>query len=120
MCRAVRHDARKFFASGASAQAVLQRIFVSFTQELHSSLTKLDFFPSQELSENLAMQTKKIKKIKENLALLIARAREGRKLVQALARSALQIREYRERWYRYLSSGAGQSLAMKLETSLVI
>merc|ERR1711904_508160 len=58
---------------------------------------------------------KENKEDKEHLALLIARAREGRKLVQALARSALQIREYRERWYRYLSSGAGQSLAMKLE-----
>ena len=55
----------------------------------------------------------------ENLALLVARVREDRKFVNALARFALQIREYRERWFRHLSSEAGKrSLAIKLESYL--
>ena len=52
----------------------------------------------------------------ENLALLIARVREDQRLVNALARFALQVREHREKWFWQLSSeGMKQSLARKLE-----
>ena len=52
----------------------------------------------------------------ENLALLVARAREDRMLVNALMSFALQISEIRERWFRYLSSEVGKkSLAAKLK-----
>ena len=52
----------------------------------------------------------------ENLALLIARVREDQRLVNALARFALQVREHREKWFWQLSSEAmKQSLARKLE-----
>ena len=53
----------------------------------------------------------------ENLALLVARVREDKKLVNALARFALQVQEYRHSWFRQLSSEAKQqSLATTLET----
>ena len=42
----------------------------------------------------------------ENLALLVARVREDRKLVNALARFALQVQECRQDWFRQLSSEA--------------
>ena len=52
----------------------------------------------------------------ENLALLIARVREDHRLLNALARFALQVREHREKWFWQLSSEAmKQSLARKLE-----
>ena len=52
----------------------------------------------------------------ENLALLIARVREDQRLVNALARFALQVREHREKWFWQLSSEAmKQSLARKLD-----
>ena len=52
----------------------------------------------------------------ESLALLIARVREDRRSVNALARFALQVREHREKWFWQLSSEAmKQSLARKLE-----
>ena len=52
----------------------------------------------------------------ENLALLIARVREDRRLLNALARFALQVREHREKWFWQLSSEAmKQRLARKLE-----
>ena len=53
----------------------------------------------------------------ENLALLVARVREDKKLVNALARFALQVQEHRNHWFRQLSSEAmKQSLATKLDT----
>jgi hypothetical protein len=42
----------------------------------------------------------------ENLALLIDRVREDKRLVNALPRFALQVREYREKWFCQLSSEA--------------
>ena len=52
----------------------------------------------------------------ENLALLIARVREDQRVVNALARFALQVREHREKWLWQLSSEAKkQRLARKLE-----
>ena len=53
----------------------------------------------------------------ENLVLLVARVREDKKLVNALARFALQVQEHRLHWFRQLSSEAmKQSLATKLDT----
>ena len=53
----------------------------------------------------------------ENLALLVARVREDKKLVHAFARFALQVHEYRQSWFRQLSSEAQRkSLATILET----
>ena len=50
------------------------------------------------------------------LALLIARVREDQRLVNALARFVLQVREHREKWFWQLSSEAlKQSLARMLE-----
>ena len=57
----------------------------------------------------------------EIFALLVARVREDKKMVNALARFALQVQEYRHSWFRQLSSEAKQQcLATKLETSFNI
>ena len=57
----------------------------------------------------------------ENIALLVARIREDTKLVNALARLALQLPEYRQRWFRKLSSEANkQRLAQLLETYFIL
>ena len=57
----------------------------------------------------------------EDLALLVARVREDKKLVNALARFALQVQEYRNSWFQQLSSEAMQkSLADKLERCFYI
>ena len=51
----------------------------------------------------------------ENLALLVARVREDKMLVNALARFALQVRDSRQKWFRQLLTEAKrQSLAVKL------
>ena len=51
----------------------------------------------------------------ENLALLVARVREDKMLVNALARFALQVRDSRLKWFRQLLTEAKrQSLAVKL------
>ena len=42
----------------------------------------------------------------EKFALLVARVREEKRLVNASARYALQVREHREHWFRQLSSEA--------------
>ena len=57
----------------------------------------------------------------EKFALLVARIREEKRLVNAFARFALQVHEIREDWFRQLSPEAMQnSLAIKLETSFSI
>ena len=57
----------------------------------------------------------------ENLALLVARVREDKKLVHAFARFALQVQQIRQHWFRQLSSKTKQqSLALKLETYFTI
>ena len=53
----------------------------------------------------------------ENFALLVARVREDKHLVNALARFARQIHDSRQCWFRQLSSEATkQRLAVMLET----
>ena len=53
----------------------------------------------------------------ENFALLVARVREDKYLVNALARFARQIHDSRQCWFRQLSSEATkQRLAEMLET----
>ena len=67
-------------------------------------LTKLDCFFEKDCTV-------------ENLALLVARIREDRKLVNAFARFARQICDSRECWFRQLSSEATkQQFANMLET----
>ena len=52
----------------------------------------------------------------ENLALLVARVREDKQMVNALARFSLQVHEYRQKWFRKLSTEAlRKRLAEKLE-----
>ena len=70
-------------------------------------LTKLDCF-----FENATV---------ENLALLVARVREDKKLGNAFARFARQIRDSRQIWFRQLSSEAKKErLATLLETNFNI
>ena len=57
----------------------------------------------------------------ENLALLVVRIRDDQKLVNALARFALQVQEYRQHSFRQLSSEAKQkSLSTQLDMSFSI
>ena len=57
----------------------------------------------------------------ENFALLVARVREDKKFVNALARFARQIHDSRQCWFRQLSSEAiKQRLAHLLETRFSI
>ena len=57
----------------------------------------------------------------ENLALLVVRIRDDQKLVNALARFALQVQEYRQHSFRQLSSEAERKgLATKLESFVSI
>ena len=60
----------------------------------------------------------------ENFALLVARVREDKKFVNALARFARQIHDSRQCWFRQLSSEATETLstseAQMLETSFNI
>ena len=57
----------------------------------------------------------------ENFALLVARVREDKKFVNALARFARQIHDSRQCWFRQLSSEATkQRFAEMLETRFKI